>query len=114
MRSISWRRSPTRRSVVVLGENEIAGRLPGVRGLLAAETNFWWWRTGADNGVRLNRPDHPAWDHLTERAVCWHYHGLLEPPEGATALVHTVMEHHGAPERRQVLLDETWPPPPAG
>lgn len=93
-------------TVVVLGENEITGWLPGLRGLVPAETNFWWWRTGEDNGVRLNHADHPAWDFLAERSVRWHYHGLLEPPEGATALVHTVLEREGEPDRRQVLLYE--------
>ncbi|MFE5239602.1 MULTISPECIES: hypothetical protein [unclassified Streptomyces] len=93
-------------TVVVLGENRITGWLPGLRGHLPAETNFWWWRTGDDNGVRLGHADHPAWAHLSERAVRWHYHGLLEPPEGATPLVHTVLEDEGDPERRQVLLYE--------
>ncbi|WP_265690069.1 hypothetical protein [Streptomyces griseolus] len=93
-------------TVVVLGENTLTGWLPGLRGSLPAETNFWWWRTGEDSGVRRNHEDHEAWEFLSTRSVRWHYHGLLEPPEGATALVHTVREREGDPERAQVLLYE--------
>ncbi|MGW3955068.1 hypothetical protein ACWEKM_29970 [Streptomyces sp. NPDC004752] len=93
-------------TVVVLGENDIVGWLPGLRGFRHAATNFWWWRTGEDNGVRRTAEDHSAWRHLTERAVRWHYHGLLEPPAGATPLAHTVLEQEGTPATQQVLLYE--------
>ncbi|MEV6161379.1 hypothetical protein AB0L71_05550 [Streptomyces sp. NPDC052052] len=93
-------------TVVVLGENDITGWLPGLEACEPAETNFWWWRTGDDNGVRRTHEGHEAWDFLSERAVRWHYHGLLKPPAGATPLVHTVREQDGDPERDQVLLYE--------
>ncbi|MFI8305294.1 hypothetical protein ACIF80_17975 [Streptomyces sp. NPDC085927] len=94
-------------TVVVLGENDITGWLPGLRGLRPAETDFWWWRTpGGDNGVRRAAEDHAAWQFLTERSVRWHYHGLLAPPAGATPLVHTVLERDGDPATQQVLLYE--------
>ncbi|NYV75157.1 hypothetical protein [Streptomyces sp. UH6] len=93
-------------TVVVLGENDVAGWLPGLRALRPAETNFWWWRTDGDNGVRRAADGHEAWDHLTERAVRWHYHGLLEPPAGATVLACTDLERDGDPATRQVLLYE--------
>jgi hypothetical protein len=90
-------------TVIVLGENEIAPWLPGLRSHRPAETDFWWWRTGADPGVRLRSPDHPAWRHLTERSVRWHYHGLLQPPPGADVLALTLKE---GPGPREVLLYE--------
>jgi len=94
-------------TVVVLGENGDCGWIPGLRGFRPAETNFWWWRTpGGDNGVRRSGDGHEAWDHLTERSVRWHYHGLLEPPAGATVLAYTELEREGDPATRQVLLYE--------
>ncbi|MBD0711145.1 MULTISPECIES: hypothetical protein [unclassified Streptomyces] len=94
-------------TVVVLGENGTCDWVPGLRGLRPAETNFWWWRApGGDNGVRRSGEGHEAWDHLTERAVRWHYHGLLEPPAGATVLAYTDLEQEGDPATRQVLLYE--------
>ncbi|MBA0052522.1 hypothetical protein E0L36_17015 [Streptomyces sp. AJS327] len=74
-------------TLVVLGENEITPWLPGLAEHRPAETNFWWWRTGEDPGIRVRSPRHEAWAHLSERAVVWHYHGLLRPPEGASTLV---------------------------
>ncbi|MEK8142149.1 hypothetical protein NKH18_05020 [Streptomyces sp. M10(2022)] len=100
-------------TVVVLGENEITGWLPGLRGLLPAETNFWWWRTGDDNGVRLNHSDHPAWDFLTERAVRWHYHGLLEPPEGRPHWSTPSWSRRVSPIVVRSSYTRTWSPPPA-
>ncbi|WP_335934957.1 hypothetical protein [Streptomyces sp. PTD5-9] len=81
--------------------------IPGLRGPRPAETNFWWWRTpGGDNGVRRAAHGHEAWDHLTERAVRRHYHGLLEPPAGATVLACAELEQEGDRATRQVLLHE--------
>lgn len=74
-------------TVVVLGENEIDTWLPGLRRHEPCAINYWWWRTGEDPGIRMRNPGHQAWNHLSEFAVRWHYHGLLTPPEGATALV---------------------------
>ncbi|MEV8455752.1 hypothetical protein AB0467_13980 [Streptomyces sp. NPDC052095] len=94
-------------TVVVLGKNGDCGWIPGLRGFRPAETNFWWWRApGGDNGVRRSGDGHEAWDHLTGRSVRWHYHGLLEPPVGATVLACTELETEGDPATRQVLLYE--------
>lgn len=94
-------------TVVVLGENGDCDWIPGLRGLRPTETNFWWWRTpGGDNGVRRAAHGHEAWDHLTGRAVRRHYHGLLEPPAGATVLACAELEEEGDPATRQVLLHE--------
>jgi hypothetical protein len=61
--------------------------LPGVR-WQHRPTNFWWWlEPDADLGVRLADEAHPLFRRLTVRDCTWHYHGVLEPPEGAQALV---------------------------
>ncbi|GAB2672319.1 hypothetical protein [Nocardia goodfellowii] len=73
-------------TVVVFGENSVGAWLPGV-GEEARPTVFWWWRTGEDSRIRLREPEHPAWSHFDDRAVIWHYHGVLEPPPGAVSLV---------------------------
>ena len=79
-------------TLVVLGENDVHTWLPGVD-WSPRPTNFWWWLTGDDLGVRSRQPRHPLWEHLGRRAVTWHYHGLLTPPPGAEALV--VVEEDG-------------------
>lgn len=48
---------------------------------------FWAWRTGEDVGRRSVNQDHPFWQWLSERAVHWHYHGVLDHPDAAVALV---------------------------
>ncbi|WP_309234359.1 hypothetical protein [Nocardia sp. XZ_19_385] len=73
-------------TVVLFGENSVGTWLPGVRED-SRPTVFWWWRTGEDHRIRLREPDHPAWPYFAERAVRWHYHGVLEPPAGAVSLV---------------------------
>lgn len=61
--------------------------LPGVR-WTHRPTNFWWWlESGADLGLHSPTPDHPLFDHLQIRDCTWHYHGVLDPPEGAEVLV---------------------------
>ena len=61
--------------------------LPGVRWQYRP-TNFWWWlEPGADLGIRLGAPEHPLFQRLTLRDCTWHYHGVLEAPEGAQVLV---------------------------
>ncbi len=51
-------------------------------------TNFWWWlEPEADLGVRLGAVDHPLFQRLMLRDCTWHYHGVLEAPEGAQVLV---------------------------
>ncbi len=61
--------------------------LPGVR-WEHRPTNFWWWlEPGAELGLQTPNPDHALFDHLSVRDCTWHYHGALDPPEGAEVLV---------------------------
>ena len=61
--------------------------LPGVR-WEHRPTNYWWWlEPGADLGLRTPNPDHELFEHLTMRDCTWHYHGVLDPPDGAEVLV---------------------------
>lgn len=78
--------------LVVFGENAVQDWLPGVAWHLVP-TNFWWWRTGEDHGMRKHSDDDPIWPYLTDRAVLWHHHGALTPPAGAVPLI--VLEHQG-------------------
>lgn len=73
-------------TVIVLGENEVHPWLP-CRSFETRPTNFWWWRTGDDSGLRLRNRDHIAWQYLNEHAAIWHYHAVIHPPEGAVSLV---------------------------
>lgn len=56
-------------------------------------TNFWWWRTGEDPGVRVRAPRHSIWRFLTARDVTWPYHGLLHVTARVTPLA--VLEEEG-------------------
>jgi hypothetical protein len=61
--------------------------LPGVR-WQHRPTNFWWWlEPGADLGLRTPVPEHPLFERLAMRDCTWHYHGVLDPPDGAEVLV---------------------------
>lgn len=73
-------------TVVVFGENNVGDWLPGVREQ-SRPTVFWWWRTGEDHRLRTRDEQHPAWRFFAEKSVVWHYHGVLEPPDGAVSLV---------------------------
>jgi hypothetical protein len=69
------------------GGEPIPEFLPGVR-WQHRPTNFWWWlEPDADLGVRLGDQDNPLFRRLTLRDCTWHYHGVLEAPEGAQVLV---------------------------
>lgn len=72
--------------LVVFGENAVHTWLPGVR-WDGRETNFWWWRTGEDHGMRCRNLDDPIWRYFSERAVIWHHHGVFQPPPGAVPLI---------------------------
>ncbi len=89
-------------TLVVLGENEVADWLPGVS-WESRPTNFWWWVTGEDHGMRPRAPEHPIWLHLGSRAVRWHHHGVLTPAPGATVLV--ALEEDGA-DAGAILYDD--------
>lgn len=73
-------------TLVVLGENQVGSWLPGVREQ-TRPTIFWWWRTGEDSRIRRTVTDHPASSWFSDKALAWHYHGVLEAPEGAASLV---------------------------
>lgn len=61
--------------------------LPGVR-WEHRPTNFWWWlEPGADLGLHSPTPGHSLFDYLSIQDCTWHYHGVLDPPEGAEVLV---------------------------
>lgn len=69
------------------GGEPIPEFLPGVR-WQHRPTNYWWWlEPGADLGVRLAAGAHPLFQRLTLRDCTWHYHGVLQPPDGAQVLV---------------------------
>lgn len=72
--------------LVVFGENAAHEWMPGIS-WENRPTNFWWWRTGEDHGMRLRNPADPIWKHLTQRAMVWHHHGIFQPPAGAVPLV---------------------------
>lgn len=93
---------------VVFGENAVGQWLPGVREQ-RRPTVFWWWRTGEDHRLRLRAPAHPAWAFFAERAVIWHYHGVLEPPDGAVSLVDLHTED-GDRDGSILYIDETSTP----
>ncbi|WP_328393214.1 hypothetical protein [Nocardia sp. NBC_00416] len=92
-------------TVLVFGENSVGQWLPGVREE-SRPTVFWWWRTGADHRLRTRAPGHPAWEFFAERAVIWHYHGVLDPPDGAVSLVDLHTED-GARDGSILYIDET-------
>jgi hypothetical protein len=73
--------------IAFAGGEPIPEFLPNVR-WEHRPTNFWWWlEPGADLGLRTPDPEHSLFDHLTVRDCTWHYHGVLDPPEGAEVLV---------------------------
>jgi len=72
------------------GGEPIPEFLPGVR-WQHRPTNYWWWlEPDADVGVRLAAREHPLFQRLTLRDCTWHYHGVLQPPDGAQVLVELV------------------------
>ena len=89
----------------VLGENRVDSWLPGAREH-RRPTIFWWWRTGEDSRIRRTHTGHPAAEWFTDKSLTWHYHGVLEPPEGAVSLVdlHTT---EGELDGSLLYVDET-------
>ncbi|MEU4311302.1 hypothetical protein [Nocardia sp. NPDC024068] len=92
-------------TVLLFGENSAGRWFPGSREQ-SRPTVFWWWRTGEDHRLRPRSPGHPAWQYFSRRAVIWHYHGVLEPPEGAVSLVDLHTET-GDRDGSILYLDET-------
>jgi hypothetical protein len=73
--------------VAFSGGEPIPDFLPGAR-WQHRPTNFWWWlESGADLGIRLGEHERPLVERLTLGECTWHYHGMLEAPEGAQVLV---------------------------
>lgn len=73
-------------TLVVLGENRVGTWLAGTHEQ-TRPTIFWWWRTGEDSRIRRTDTDHPSASWFSDRALTWHYHGVLTPPDGAVSLV---------------------------
>ena len=50
--------------------------------------NFWWWKTpGATLGLYTPTPRHTLFDHIGLDDASWHFHGVLSPPPGVSALI---------------------------
>lgn len=93
--------------LVVFGENAAHTWLPGVT-WEARPTNFWWWRTGEDHGMRMRHPEDAVWAHFTQRAMIWHHHGIFQPPAGAVPLV--VVEEDGVEVGATTYIDRVSTP----
>ncbi|WP_218961923.1 hypothetical protein [Actinomyces ruminis] len=94
-------------TLVVFGENSAHEWLPDLQ-WQPRPTNFWWWRTGEDSGMRRRSLEHPIWDFLSERSVIWHHHGIFRPPDGAVPLV--ALQEDGAEAGVTTFLDESSTP----
>lgn len=90
-------------TLVVFGENRTHTWLPGIS-WEARPTNFWWWRTGEDHGMRRRNLDHPIWEYFSEPSTIWHHHGFFQPPAGAVPLV--TIEEDGVEVGATTYLDE--------
>lgn len=74
----------------MLGENRAEDWAPEVTWHYRP-TDFWWWLDpDADPGHRIVAPDHALFPHIRPKDVIWHYHGLLDVPEGARSLIDIV------------------------
>lgn len=73
-------------TLVVLGINEVHTWLPGLS-YRDAPTNFWWWSTGEDPGIRPTASDHEAWHYLSPKSVIWHQHGSFVTEHEVTSLL---------------------------
>ncbi len=75
------------RTLVVMGENDVPSWLDGAV-WSPRPTNFWWWLDqGAVPPHQFPAPDHPLFGHIRPADAIWHFHGVLQPPPGATVLV---------------------------
>lgn len=95
------------KTVIVLGLNTVERWLPSLS-YTYRPTVFWAWRTGEDNGTRLCLENDQLWDYFTPRAMDWHHHGLLHPPEGAKSLV--TMEEEGNEIGTILFIDDVNQP----
>ena len=100
-------------TLVVLGDATEHTWLPGVRAR-PTETNFWWWRTGEDPGIRTRLPEHPVWAHVPPTSTVWHHHGLLYPPADADRLtIVTAPDAEEDADPGAILYHQAWPRPAA-
>lgn len=73
-------------TLVVMGINEAHTWLPGLT-YRDAPTNFWWWSTGEDPGIRPTSLEHEAWRFLSPKSVIWHQHGSFKIDHEVTSLL---------------------------
>lgn len=73
-------------TLVVLGINAVETWLDGINHR-DAPTNFWWWSTGEDPGIRPVSPGHEAWKFLSPKSVIWHQHGSFQVDHPVTPLL---------------------------
>ncbi|WP_206020452.1 hypothetical protein [Rhodovarius crocodyli] len=98
-----WRRGGT---LVVLGENEAESWVPGVR-WSPRPTNFWWWlEPGAKPEHQYPRPEHEFFRHVPPEDTVWHYHGVLQPPPGAEALITVPPDPEGRDQGGALLYED--------
>lgn len=95
-------------SLVILGENSVGTWWPGAHEQ-TRPTIFWWWRTGEDSRIRRTHTDHPGAGWFADKALIWHYHGVLTPPEGAQSVV-DLLTPDGDPDGSLLYLDEVSTP----
>lgn len=88
--------------LVIFGENAAHRWVPDID-WEPRPTNFWWWRTGEDHGMRKRNLDDPIWAHFTDRAMIWHHHGIFQPPTGAVTLIE--VEEDGAEVGATTYID---------
>lgn len=92
------------KTLVVFGEVEAHTWLPGAQ-WTPRPTNFWWWlEDGADSGLRLVAPKHSLFYYLSLDDAIWHYHGLFEPPPGASKLI--VLQENGLGPADTILYED--------
>lgn len=73
-------------TLVVLGINDVQTWLESISHR-DAPTNFWWWSTGEDPGIRPVSPGHEAWHFLSPKSVIWHQHGSFTVDHQVTSLL---------------------------
>lgn len=89
--------------LIVFGENGDYGWIPGLR-WTHRPTNYWWWLTGDDQGLRIDAPDHSLFAFLGVADLTWHFHGTFAPPPGARRLVSVPGRDGGRDDGREALM----------
>lgn len=74
-------------TMVVFGENDVPSWLDGAV-WSSRPTNFWWWLDpAAVPPHQFPAMDHPLFGRIAPGDAIWHFHGVLQPPDGAEVLV---------------------------